>query len=102
MTDHTSISTKLPLAPEALRNDAASLAFSEAIDGTAVVLLEALLKVLLDALLDEPVELLFALDDAAVEELEELDEPAVGWKVWCPGPKPTSDAKVPPTVIFSV
>ena len=80
------------------------LAFSEASDETAVVLLEALLEVLLDVLLDDPVELLVALDDEAAEELEELEEaeePAVGWKVWLPGPKPTSDAKVPPIMTDS-
>ncbi len=82
-------------------SDAAVLAFSEASDETAVVLLEVLLEVLLD----DPVELPLALDDEAAEELDELDEleePAVGWKVWCPGPKPTSDAKVPPTVTDSL
>ena len=81
------------------------LAFSDASEETVVVLLGVLWVALVEVLLDDAVELPVALDDEAVEELdefEELDEPAVGSKVWCPGPKPTSDAKVPPTVTASL
>jgi hypothetical protein len=60
---------------------------------------------LVEALVDEPVELLVPLDGEAadeLEELEELDEGAVGWNVVFPVPKPTFDAKMPPTVTVSV
>lgn len=69
-------------------------------------------------LVDDPVELLAALvdDPAALEELEEvepealeeleelaaLEVGAVGWKLEFWAPKPTLDAKTPPTEIESV
>lgn len=64
----------------------------------------------LEELTDEPPELLAPLLDAAAieepEEADELEEPAevgaLGWKVLFLAPKPTFDAKTPPTEIGTV
>ena len=53
---------------------------------------------LVGMVLDDPAELLVPLVDAEeLEELGELEVGAVGWKLAFLAPKPTSDAKSPPT-----
>ena len=74
LADYASISTKEPATPEALRSDVPELVFAARSAATPAA--RAGLKVvLLDVL-----ELLVAFDDDAVDELEDVEEPAVGLK----------------------
>jgi len=82
------------------------LAFSEASDETVVLLVEVFFDEAPLVLLVALAEPLDALEGVGVDALEApaevLEEPVVGWNVWCPGPKPTSGAKVPPIVTVSL
>ena len=83
-----------PPAPELLSSEAAVLtASAELIACKAGAVLFALLV----AVCVEALELPAALFDVLAEGVV----PEVGWKVWCPGPKPMAGAKVPLTVIDS-
>ena len=80
----------MPVTPEAVSKDSALLAFKEAAEMTAVSF------VLLDEL---------DVDEEAADELTEagaLETAGPGIKVVLFGPKPTSDANVPPMVTVSV
>jgi hypothetical protein len=86
-----SISTRFPLTPLALRIPAALLDNSSPMVGT--FLLEEEVEVLLD---DELVLVELAAEDAlVVEELEALEEAAVGMKLLFVVPKPSAAASLP-------
>jgi hypothetical protein len=82
------MSTKLPLAPEADSIAAAEPAFNEAIVETVPVLLAEPVE----ALVDDPLELLAVLDEVRVGAVAEFEAVLVGWKVSCPTAKPMFDA----------